>query len=328
MKNLEIVKLAWRSNKFICLIVIILITLLINGGVKYNRREVKTDNVDLSVIVIDEDSSQESEFVLARFRENKEVQVRESDDYDRALKDLLRQKVDAIFIFKEGFGEDLLAGRMKERISLQYAKGNIAAEMIGEILGREVFRIYTAERVLDDINKQYQRAGEEFTPQMRQEASEYTESFWDEGMTIEMDISAVDGVRLSGGDRSNPFKNLIVYVLVCMGVLMLVFTFANELIRQRKVGIFQQLKVQKVSYVRYASIYILAKIILVIGVLFLISTILGLMSTREIASYIGLIGVGAVITIGLGRLSSGRLLFSLIPLLAMIGALSSGYLLL
>lgn len=304
----------------------ILVTLFINFGVQHSNRNSSTGSNELAVVVIDRDDSEESRQVLNSFKANQEVLVLESLNHDTALKELFRQKIEAIFILEKGFGEELVKGKSKDLITLQYAKGNITAEMIGEILGREAFRVYSAERVIRDINKQYRKVDKEFTDQMRQEAIEYNESFWDEGMTIEMDISYIEGTKATNEEAGNLFKNIVIHVLVCMIVLILIFAFANELIVQRRVGIIDQLKVQGVGYGQYAAIYILAKVFWVAIIFSVISLVIGVISGKEIASYLGLIGGATIITIGLGRLPSSKLLFSLMPLLGITIAIIQGYL--
>ena len=322
MKNLAIIKLALKSNWIFCLITAFLIVLFVSFGVKYKQNNATVDNPKMSAVIIDEDKSAASALVIQRFRENNFVNIVDDIDYDAALKGLFQQEFEVIFLIKEGFEEKILSGKIKECVELQYSQGNITSEMIGEVLTREIFRLFISEKGIRDIERQYKKEQVEFTPQMRIEATAYTEEFWQDEATVQFHISYAE----SANDLEKPsdfsYKALITDIFVYIGILLMILPFANELILQKNNGVMKLLKLQGIGYVRYASLWISVKVAVVLCIFFMVTVISGILSLRESLAYIQIIGISAIISLLLGKLPNGKLLFSLIPLIAIVLALA------
>ena len=323
MKNSAIIKASLQNNKLLYSVVALLVALLIHVAVIYQQPEVQsnTANAKLFAAVVDNDKSEQSRLVIERFLENPSTNVKEYNDYEMALRALLRQEVEAIFVIKDDFGRKLKSGNIKNSVELQYTPGSVTAEIIGENFGREILRIVVSEKGIANIKRQYRRVEEEFTDELEAEAAAHTEAFWEEGLTLAMDISYADIVVKNEHSQASSIQELIVEGLAKIGVLILLFQFANELVSQRKSGLIKRIKLQGVGNLQYSFLWVGIKILFIAAVFSSISMVLGVLGIEELLYYLKVIVVGAVGAIVFGELRDGKLLFSLIPLAAIVMAL-------
>jgi len=318
VKLLAIAGIALKSNKILYIMTAIILTVSINWGTAYKLNSEVESEARLFAAIIDEDKSQTSLLAVERFIENPTVNIIQFESYDLALKALFRGEVEVVLLVKDGFEEEINSGNIKRIIELNYAPENVTAELIAEALAREVVRIFISVDSINYIKRQYNVNGEVFTEELKKEAIEHTESFWAEGLTMNMNISYADNSLDTSEIRTVSFKTIVIDLLINLLIFLLMFQFSAELIMQKKLGVLKRLKIYNINYLKYALLWIAVKIFIIITFFAVSSLVIGIIGKNDILKYSSLIIFGGVGAIVLGNLRNEKILFSLIPLLAIL----------
>ena len=124
-------------------------------------------------------------------------------DEETAIKMVKDYKVEAAYIIKEGFKENLLQGNTKGIIEQVSSPSSIASNMIGEIIGGEISRIIlniaAADWVVNEYNslKADNRLKSTYegkdTDALWQEAWNHTDSLWVSGPAMTIDYVETEG---------------------------------------------------------------------------------------------------------------------------------------
>ena len=321
MKNLGISKAALQSSKIIYLLAAFVIILVVHLGTEYKLKDTNQENAKLFAAIVDEDKSAESELAKKRFIENPAVNAVEYTQYDEALNDLLRQKVEAVFVIKPGFKDKIKSGNIKKIVDLQYLPGSVTAEIIGENFAREVLRIFLSEKTLQDIESQYKKENMEFSEEMGREATGHTENYWKDKMTVTMDISYIDSEIKPGEEQGLSFRNIGIDIMVDIVIFIMILQFAGEMIAQKTSGLINRLRVDGVGDTRAAFMWIGSKTTVIFCLFALTAILCGTLGTTEMLLYALQFIAAAAAAIALCKLPNSKLLFSFIPLTAILMAL-------
>jgi hypothetical protein len=321
MKLLAMAGVALKSNKVLYIMVAIILTISINAGTVYKLNSEVESEARLFAAIIDEDKSQTSLLAVERFVENPTVNIIQFENYDLALKALFRGEVEVVLLVKEGFEKEINSGNIKRIIELNYSPENVTAELIAEALAREVVRIFVSINSINYIQRQYNVKGEVFTEELRKEAIEHTESFWADGLTMNMNVSYADNNSDTLEIRTVSFRTIVIDLLINLLIFLLMFQFSSELIMQKKIGVLKGLRIYNITYFKYAILWMTVKTFIIIIFFAVSSLIIGVVGERDILKYSSLIIFGGVGAIILGNLKNEKILFSLIPLLAIVVSL-------
>lgn len=104
----------------------------------------------IPVALVDQDHSNMSKQVLDRLRKTTEIQFLSMNE-EQARKQLAKNKIDSIFVFPNGFQQEVEAGDYQGVIDLLTLPSSVATEAVREVVASEVTRLTTNVKAANEV---------------------------------------------------------------------------------------------------------------------------------------------------------------------------------
>ncbi|MEW4265789.1 ABC transporter permease [Priestia megaterium] len=150
--------------------------------------KVQTDS-KIPVALVDQDHSNMSKQVVNRLQKTTEIQFLSLNE-EQARKQLAKNKIDSIFLFPNGFQQEVEAGNYQGVIDLLTLPSSVATEAVREVVASEVTRLTTNVKAANEVRFLYKVYHIQAGPDLWKEAYHYTDSQWKPKplMTIDYEV--------------------------------------------------------------------------------------------------------------------------------------------
>lgn len=214
----------------------------------------------IPIVVVDKDQSNYSQLVIERVAEHPIVSLERSDE-EEAIRLLQTQKVEAVFIFNEGFMEKLQQADRKQLLEMLHTPSSLVAGLLTEVFTSEVNRLASNSQAAHYVSRKYEELGllqvqgDRHETSLWQETWEHTDSYWEPEPLMSIRYLEPDRFSHIGQRNEQEVENkgLISYELqLLMGwlsaLLLFVLIFvAQWLVEEKQNGILKRLKSTAVS---------------------------------------------------------------------------------
>ncbi|OIJ22322.1 hypothetical protein BKP45_06695 [Anaerobacillus alkalidiazotrophicus] len=209
----------------------------------------------IPIVVVDKDQSNYSQLVIERVAEHPIVSVERSDE-EEAIRLLQTQKVEAVFIFNEGFMEKLHQADRKQLLEMLHTPSSLVAGLLTEVFTSEVNRLASNSQAAHYVSRKYEELGlieieeKRHETSLWQESWEHTDSYWEPEPLMSIRYFELDRFSHIGQRNQIEIENggLVRYELqLLMGwlsaLLLFVLIFvAQWLVEEKQNGILKRLK--------------------------------------------------------------------------------------
>lgn len=177
------------------------------------------------------------------------VNLREEQDVDALLNDLLWGRIEALYVIESDFSRQLQAGEYTGCMRVYYGVNQVSTRMLTETVSSTVLRICLRQRGMALLKEAYASVEKDFSDVLIQEAGEYLDGLEDASypMVFETLEGTADTDMLS-------FRSI---VLNCLRLLLLglaLLIACGFLTRQREDGVLLRLQVLGHSPGKYLSL--------------------------------------------------------------------------
>ncbi|MCF6138799.1 ABC transporter permease [Pseudalkalibacillus berkeleyi] len=186
-----------------------------------------SEQLKIPLIIVDEESSQMTEKIINRIKENETLHITEQSKYE-ALQMLKRNEAEAAVVFTKGLTEQLGKGEIKDVIQLYTAPNAISTNLIEEYVASEVIRIASNGRAATYLNEEFNGS------KLYEYAWEYADNQWEPEplMTVNYETTGQSKTSVVEKDHSP-----ILFGLLSVYILLLSFYLQTWVIHDRKSGI-------------------------------------------------------------------------------------------
>ncbi|MGI6776521.1 MAG: ABC transporter permease [Acetivibrionales bacterium] len=157
-------------------IAMIVLPLILAAVVGYALRIEKLNTIP--VAVVDEDNSSYSQLLLKRLSEKDRLEVIATNRPD-ALKMLEKNRLEQVFIIKEGFEERIIEGNSSRIIDFLKAPSSYTSEYVGEVFAGEVIRLVTNNSAANWVMDKYMELDIPVDGKLREEVAGFADSQWE-----------------------------------------------------------------------------------------------------------------------------------------------------
>jgi ABC-2 type transport system permease protein len=154
----------------------IIIPLLITFATGYALRYEKSSTVNISIV--DEDNTTSSKELVLRMKKNEGINIK-TYSREKALSMLEGNQLEAVFIIKEGYEENILTGQNSELIDMAKAPLSISSEYIKVIMSGYVMRRIAENEAVQQVSKLYRESRVPLNENIKKEISDYYNSQWE-----------------------------------------------------------------------------------------------------------------------------------------------------
>lgn len=195
----------------------------------------------IPVGVVDEDKSKLSSLVFQRLSSKEGISFKMYEKED-AIKQLKDNKLEAIFVFKEGFEKDIMSGKTSELIDFIKSPTSFSADFIGEVVAGEVIRPASDSFAANTVVQQYNRLGIKIKDSLFNEVYEYTDSLWQPKPLMTMNYTELEGNRQVKVDRiSIPYNSSASIGMLVLFVMFYILFGSGWLVEEKSNGTLKRL---------------------------------------------------------------------------------------
>jgi ABC-2 type transport system permease protein len=217
----------------------------------------------IPVALVDQDHSKMSTQVIHRLQTTKEIQFLSVNE-EQARKQLKKNKIDSIFVFPNGFQQEVEAGNYQGVIDLLTLPSSIATEAVREVVASEVTRSTTNVKAANEVRFLYKVYNIHEAPDLWKEAYRYTDNQWKPQplMTIDYEAEGRKSTKQAGVQMTGyvPLWGFFTLLLCCIT--------SDWMIKERR-HLFKRMKTMQKGlrgYIRnisaaYAVLYVLQALI-------------------------------------------------------------------
>lgn len=191
-------KLKMMFNDKLFLAAMIIIPLFITLSTGYALRYEKLNIIP--VAFVDDDNSEYSKTLLDRMSKKEGLKV-EVTTRKEALNMLKGNEIEAIFVLKKGFQENIEKGESKGIIDLVKSPASFSSDYIGEVAAGEVMRFIANNTALDWVSKQYGKYQKPITGDIKSEIVNYSDSQWEPKPLMTINYEELEGEKVVKTDR-------------------------------------------------------------------------------------------------------------------------------
>lgn len=190
-------KMMLGDRLFFVMMVVIPLFITIASG--YALRYEKLDTIP--VAFVDEDRSDYSSVLIDRISLKEGIKV-DAVSRETALSLLEGNKVEQVFIIKEGFEGKIRNGENKELIDLVNSPSSYSADFTSEVTAGEVMRLIAGNMAADWVSGQYDKLGRQKKADFRDEIINYYDSLWQPKPLMTINYKELHGTVLKTVDRA------------------------------------------------------------------------------------------------------------------------------
>ncbi|MED4013436.1 ABC transporter permease [Priestia aryabhattai] len=246
------------------LIVMVFFLPLIGTIISSSFLEKVQSDSKIPVALVDQDHSNMSKQVLDRLRKTTEIQFLSMNE-EQARKQLAKNKIDSIFVFPNGFQQEVEAGNYQGVIDLLTLPSSVATEAVREVVASEVTRLTTNVKAANEVRFLYKVYHIHAGPDLWKEAYHYTDNQWKPKplMTIDYEAQGTKKHKKQGSVQMTGYVPLWGFF-----TLLLCCITSDWMIKERK-HLFKRMKTMQkglYGYVRsvsaaFAVLYVLQALI-------------------------------------------------------------------
>jgi ABC-2 type transport system permease protein len=246
-------KLIWSQPKqfFAYFLIPILVILFAGQMMKMDSNE-----IEIPVAIVDDDQSEYSRKVIERVIRKPGIRVTETSQ-EEALSLLKTNKIEGIFIIRDSFMQNVLAGQDEKVIDVLKAPHSLGIGLISELLSSEVIRLSANVMAADYVFERYKEWGRvENSDQSKEkwplwkEAWEYTDAQW-EPVPL-MSIAYEDlGARTSGIQQTDAESFIRLSGILSFTIMLLSLLSSHWIIEERQNNILSRVSTTSVSLQKY-----------------------------------------------------------------------------
>ncbi len=181
-------KMMASDKVFLCAMIIIPVFITLATGLALRHEKLGI----VPVVLVDEDISDDSQLLVERIQ-GKEGLAVSILDRNKAGDELMQNKVEAVFLIKQGFSDKLKAGNANELIDFIKSPASYSSEYIAEIVAGEVLRIHSGYMAANSVVSNYKKLGKVSGDELFNEVIEYTDSFWEPEPLMKMEYYEIKG---------------------------------------------------------------------------------------------------------------------------------------
>ncbi|MEH7358828.1 ABC transporter permease [Priestia megaterium] len=218
----------------------------------------------IPVALVDQDHSNMSKQVMDRLRKTTEIQFLSMNE-EQARKQLAKNKIDSIFVFPNGFQQEVAAGNYQGVIDLLTLPSSVATEAVREVVASEVTRLTTNVKAANEVRFLYKVYHIHAGPDLWKEAYHYTDNQWKPKplMTIDYEAQGTKKYKKQGSVQMTGYVPLWGFF-----TLLLCCITSDWMIKERS-HLFKRMKTMQkglYGYIRsvsaaYAVLYVLQALI-------------------------------------------------------------------
>ena len=171
----------------------IIIPLLITIATGYALRYEKSNTIPIAIV--DEDLSDYSETLVQRIEQKEGLSVDEVSRSE-ALSLLEGNKIEQVFIIKEGFEHSVRNGEGSGLIDLLSSPSSYSADFTSEVIAGEAIRLIIGNMAAAWVEEQYKKLGKDFNETLKQEVISYNEGLWQPKPLMTIDYKELQGQEL------------------------------------------------------------------------------------------------------------------------------------
>ncbi len=173
----------------------------------------------IPVALVDQDHSKMSTQVIHRLQKTKEIQFLSVNE-EQARKQLEQNKIDSIFVFPNGFQQEVEAGNYQGGMDLLTLPSSIATEAVREVVASEVTRLTTNVKAANEVRFLYKVYNIHEAPELWKEAYRYTDNQWKPQplMTIDYEAEGRKSTKQAGVQMTGyvPLWGFFTLLLCCI----------------------------------------------------------------------------------------------------------------
>jgi ABC-2 type transport system permease protein len=217
----------------------IIIPLLITIAAGYALRYEKNNTIPIAVV--DEDHSDYSETLVHRIGQREGLSVAEVSR-GTALSLLEGNKIEQVYIIKEGFGQSVRNGETSGIIDLLSSPSSYSAEFTSEVIAGEAIRLITGNMAANWVEEQYGKLGRDFDETLRQEVIKYNEDLWQPKPLMTIEYKELQGKELKAVESvAMPAATATSAGLITAFIMFYVLFSSGWLVEERTNGTLKRL---------------------------------------------------------------------------------------
>lgn len=233
------------------LIVMVFFLPLIGTIISSSFLEKVQSDSKIPVALVDQDHSNMSKQVMDRLRKTTEIQFLSMNE-EQARKQLAKNKIDSIFVFPNGFQQEVEAGNYQGVIDLLTLPSSVATEAVREVVASEVTRLTTNVKAANEVRFLYKVYNIHAGPDLWKEAYHYTDNQWKPKplMTIDYEAQGTKKHKKQGSVQMTGYVPLWGFF-----TLLLCCITSDWMIKERK-HLFKRMKTMQkglYGYIRSVS---------------------------------------------------------------------------
>lgn len=168
----------------------VIIPLFITVATGYALRHEKLNVVPLAIV--DEDNSDSSKILVDRLLRKEGLQISLTDS-KKAFDMLEGQKVEAVFVIKQGFDDKIAQGNNEEVIDLAKSPSSFAVDYVKELVSGEVMRLTAASMAVEKVTGRYRQSNIPVDNRLIDDINKYYDSQWEPGPLMTVDYREIQG---------------------------------------------------------------------------------------------------------------------------------------
>lgn len=222
----------------------------------------------IPIAIVDQDQSEYSQLVVERVSQQPIVEIHRVDEAT-ATRLVQQHEIEAAFVIREGFMEQMLQGQRKQVIEILQSPASLSTGMLQELFTSEVLRLGSNVQVANFVQEQYldkKRISSDEAVALWQEAWAHSDGYWEPEPLMSVrykELPALAPNREAAGEVEDPAQeggiqaqreNVILLFGWLSALIMLLVIFLQQwIVEEKQNGVLQRVK----GFSSKSSLYLL-----------------------------------------------------------------------
>ena len=216
-------------------IIPIFITIATGYALRYEKMNV------IPVAIVDEDGTNYSRTLIERLQKKEGLRI-EPVERIKAMEMLKDNKVESVFIIKEGFEGKISDGDNEGIIETVKSPSSFSTEFISEVVAGEVMRFISGNMAADWVEKEYKRLKKPIGHILRNEVMMDVDSQWEPKPLMTVDYKEMEGDSVIEVKRASlPAATATSAGIIVVFMMFYVLFSSGWLIEERRNGTLKRL---------------------------------------------------------------------------------------
>jgi len=220
---------------FISMIVLPVFIILATG---YALRHEKLGTIP--VIIVDEDVSADSMLLIDRLKDKEGIEL-EISDRSTASQKLRQNKVEAVFVIREGFSKELQKNNYTGLIDFIKSPASYSSDYVSEIIAGEVLRIYSSYVAAGKVVLKYNQIGKTTGEDLFNEVRNFTDTFWEPEPLMKMEYYELSGKEYDREAFYMPAATATSAGIIMVFIMLYILFCSGWLVEERTNGTLKRL---------------------------------------------------------------------------------------